>query len=57
MLLNFLSFSFSFEVEIHVCDEIKNMKKDFYCPQKLLISKMVYFAEVTTGKEYLIFEN
>ncbi|CAH0389075.1 unnamed protein product [Bemisia tabaci] len=40
-----------FEVEIHVCDEIKNMKKDFYCPQKLLISKMVYFAEVTTGQK------
>ncbi|PSN50899.1 hypothetical protein C0J52_05356 [Blattella germanica] len=37
------------EVEIHVCDEVKNLKRDFRCPQKLLVSKMGYFAEVTTG--------
>lgn len=38
------------EVEIHVCDEVKNVKKDFVCNQKLLIEKMGYFAEVTTGQ-------
>ncbi|KAH0822226.1 hypothetical protein GEV33_000565 [Tenebrio molitor] len=38
------------EVEIHVCDEVKNMKKDFVCNQKLLVEKMGYFAEVTTGQ-------
>ncbi|XP_039297593.1 uncharacterized protein KIAA1841 homolog [Nilaparvata lugens] len=38
------------EVEIHVCDEAKNLKKDFRCSQRLLISKMGYFAEVTTGQ-------
>jgi hypothetical protein len=40
----------SSEVEIHVCDEVKNMKKDFVCNQKLLVEKMGYFAEVTTGQ-------
>ncbi|KAL3271538.1 hypothetical protein HHI36_022015 [Cryptolaemus montrouzieri] len=39
------------QVEIHVCDEVKNMKKDFYCNQKLLIEKMGYFAEVTSGQK------
>ncbi|GLH12034.1 Uncharacterized protein GBIM_16705, partial [Gryllus bimaculatus] len=39
------------EVEIHVCDEVKNLKRDFRCPQKLLVSKMGYFAEVTTGQK------
>ncbi|KAH0567544.1 uncharacterized protein KIAA1841 [Cotesia glomerata] len=39
------------EVEIHVCDEAKNIKKDFKCPQKLLIQKMCYFADVTTGQK------
>ncbi|XP_043267741.1 uncharacterized protein KIAA1841 homolog isoform X2 [Venturia canescens] len=39
------------EVEIHVCDEAKNLKKDFRCPQKLLISKMRYFADVTAGQK------
>ncbi|XP_018562047.1 uncharacterized protein KIAA1841 homolog [Anoplophora glabripennis] len=38
------------EVEIHVCDEVKNMKKTFVCNQKLLIEKMGYFAEVTLGQ-------
>ncbi|XP_044764034.1 uncharacterized protein KIAA1841 homolog isoform X2 [Coccinella septempunctata] len=41
----------SSEVEIHVCDEVKNMKKDFYCNQKLLVEKMGYFAEVTAGQK------
>ncbi|KAG5897817.1 hypothetical protein JTB14_011817 [Gonioctena quinquepunctata] len=38
------------EVEIHVCDEVKNTKKTFFCNQKLLIEKMGYFAEVTQGQ-------
>ncbi|XP_022831615.1 uncharacterized protein LOC111360045 isoform X3 [Spodoptera litura] len=38
------------DVEIHVCDEVKGLKKDFRCPQKLLISKMGYFADVTAGQ-------
>ncbi|XP_011500121.1 PREDICTED: uncharacterized protein KIAA1841 homolog [Ceratosolen solmsi marchali] len=39
------------EVEIHVCDEVKNIKKNFRCPQRLLIQKMCYFADVTTGQK------
>ncbi|KAJ8683394.1 hypothetical protein QAD02_019186 [Eretmocerus hayati] len=39
------------EVEIHVCDEAKNIKKDFCCPQKLLVQKMCYFADVTAGQK------
>ncbi|XP_020297886.1 uncharacterized protein KIAA1841 homolog isoform X2 [Pseudomyrmex gracilis] len=39
------------EVEIHVCDEDKNIKKHFRCPQKLLIQKMCYFADVTAGQK------
>ncbi|KAL7297995.1 hypothetical protein TKK_0009005 [Trichogramma kaykai] len=39
------------EVEIHVCDEAKNIKKDFRCPQRLLIQKMCYFADVTAGQK------
>uniref|UniRef100_A0A8D8XBH6 Uncharacterized protein KIAA1841 homolog n=2 Tax=Cacopsylla melanoneura TaxID=428564 RepID=A0A8D8XBH6_9HEMI len=38
------------EVEIHVCDEVKNLKRDFKCSQKLLVSKMGYFAQVTMGQ-------
>jgi hypothetical protein len=30
-------------VTIHVCDESRGMKKDFVCPQNLLLSRMVYF--------------
>lgn len=41
---------FRSEVEIHVCDEVKTLKKDFICNQKLLVEKMGYFAEVTAGK-------
>ncbi|XP_012270182.1 uncharacterized protein KIAA1841 [Orussus abietinus] len=39
------------EVEIHVCDEAKNIKKDFRCPQRLLVQKMRYFADVTAGQK------
>ena len=45
-----LLFNFRGDVEIHVCDEVKGLKKDFRCPQKLLVSKMGYFADVTAGQ-------
>lgn len=35
---------------IHVCDEVKGASRDFTCPQKLLIKKMGYFADVTAGQ-------
>lgn len=38
------------EIVIHVCDEVKNISRDFTCPQKLLVSKMGYFPEVTAGQ-------
>ncbi|CAH2240432.1 jg6176, partial [Pararge aegeria aegeria] len=38
------------DVEIHVCDEVKGLKKDFRCAQKLLVAKMGYFADVTAGQ-------
>ncbi|KAK9700510.1 SANT and BTB domain regulator of CSR, BTB domain [Popillia japonica] len=41
---------FDSEVEIHVCDEVKNVKKDFTCNQKLLVEQMGYFADVTAGQ-------
>ena len=28
---------------IHVCDENRGTKKDFTCPQDLLMEKMIYF--------------
>lgn len=40
-------------MEIHVCDEVKNVKRDFICSQKLLVEKMGYFADVTAGTESL----
>lgn len=43
------------DVVIHVCDEVKGVSRDFMCPQKLLISKMGYFADVTTGSSKLNF--
>lgn len=42
--------NFSHEVLIHVCDEVKGTSKDFSCPQRLLVSKMGYFADVTAGQ-------
>ncbi|XP_063709375.1 SANT and BTB domain regulator of class switch recombination [Culicoides brevitarsis] len=38
------------EVIIRVCDELKGVSRDFSCPQKLLVSKMGYFADVTAGQ-------
>ncbi|XP_017478928.1 PREDICTED: uncharacterized protein LOC108368564 [Rhagoletis zephyria] len=39
------------EVVIHVCDEVKNITRDFICSQRLLVNKMGYFAEVTAGQK------
>lgn len=43
-------FNFRPEVIIRVCDELKGVSRDFSCPQKLLVSKMGYFADVTAGQ-------
>ncbi|XP_071497150.1 SANT and BTB domain regulator of class switch recombination-like [Diadema antillarum] len=32
-------------IVIHVCDEAKNVKRDFNCPRDLLVREMKYFAE------------
>lgn len=42
--------NYSHEVLIHVCDEVKGSSKDFSCAQRLLVSKMGYFADVTAGQ-------
>lgn len=39
------------ELTIHVCDEVKGVSRDFTCPQKLLVSKMGYFADITNGQK------
>jgi Domain of unknown function (DUF3342) len=39
------------ELTIHVCDEVKSVSRDFTCPQKLLVSKMGYFADITNGQK------
>lgn len=39
------------ELTIHVCDEVKGVSRDFTCPQKLLVSKMGYFADITSGQK------
>lgn len=36
---------------IHVCDETRGTKKDFTCPQGLLLEKMVYFRDITLGQQ------
>ena len=38
------------EIVIHVCDENRGSKKDFTCPQGLLMEKMEYFREITDGQ-------
>ena len=38
------------EIVIHVCDENRGAKKDFTCPQGLLMEKMEYFREITDGQ-------
>lgn len=39
------------ELTIHVCDEVKGVSRDFNCPQKLLVEKMGYFADITSGQK------
>jgi hypothetical protein len=39
------------ELTIHVNDEVKGVARDFTCPQKLLVSKMGYFADITNGQK------
>ena len=36
---------------IHVCDENRGTRKDFTCPQGLLMEKMVYFRDITSGQQ------
>lgn len=43
--------NFEPELTIHVCDEVKGVSRDFTCPQKLLVSKMGYFADITSGQK------
>ena len=38
------------EITIHVCDETRGTKKDFSCPQGILMQKMAYFREITDGQ-------
>ena len=33
------------EITIHVCDDAKNLKKDFTCPRDLLLREMKYFQD------------
>jgi len=33
------------DITIHVCDEAKNLKKDFSCPKSLLLEEMKYFQD------------
>ena len=34
-----------------MCDETRGTKKDFTCPQGLLLEKMVYFRDITLGQQ------
>ena len=45
-----LTLFFKREVVIHVCDETRDAKKDFTCPQDLLLSQMGYFRDITSGQ-------
>ena len=45
------------EIVIHVCDENRGAKKDFTCPQGLLMEKMEYFREITDGQVELLLFN
>lgn len=50
LIFSSLKLVFRSEVVIHVCDEVKGVSRDFTCPQKLLVAKMGYFADVTAGQ-------
>lgn len=41
------------EIIIHVCDEAKGLKKDFYCYQSILVKEMGYFTKVTVKGQRL----
>lgn len=41
------------EIIIHVCDEGKSLKKDFYCCQSILVKEMGYFTKVTVKGQRL----
>ena len=43
-------FPLSRTVTIHVCDDSRNAKKDFTCPQDLLLDQMGYFRDITSGQ-------
>jgi len=47
---NFKVVFFRRDVIIHVCDETRDAKKDFTCPQDLLLSQMGYFRDITSGQ-------
>ena len=49
-ITNSLTLFFRREVVIHVCDETRDAKKDFTCPQDLLLSQMGYFRDITSGQ-------
>ena len=51
ILLFFIFLSHRREIVIHVCDETRGTKKDFTCPQGLLLEKMVYFRDITLGQQ------
>lgn len=41
------------EIIIHVCDEAKSLKKDFFCVQSILVKEMGYFTKVTVKGQRL----
>ncbi len=41
---------YSREVTIHVCDDNRNERRDFTCPQELLLEQMGYFRDITAGQ-------
>ena len=43
-------FSFSLTVTIHVTDDGRDHKRDFTCPQDLLLEQMGYFKDLTSGQ-------
>ena len=41
---------YSKEIIIHVCDDARDEKRDFACPQDLLLAQMGYFRDITSGQ-------
>ena len=50
---NDIEVEFDPEIIIHVCDEAKCLKKDFYCLQSILVKEMGYFTKVTVKGQRL----